>query len=69
MKCRTWRNPTKIQESDGGKGSPVVLVNTPLGSLQAETSTNISIITEKKKSSLLTARPRAQMQQTTCLSS
>lgn len=26
-----------------------MLVNAPLGSLQAETSTNISIITEKKK--------------------
>lgn len=41
------RNPARRWKWKGRKGLMVGLVNAPLGFLQAETSTNISIITEK----------------------
>lgn len=43
----TRRTPTQRWELDGGTGLMVGLVNAPLGFPQAETSTNISIITQK----------------------
>lgn len=41
------RNSAQRWEFDGRKGLMVGLVNAPLGSLPAKTSTNISIITER----------------------
>lgn len=41
------RNPAQARKLNGLKGLMVGLVNAPLGFFQAETSTNISIITEK----------------------